>query len=76
MFFCELLLDSDIFMDLMIWVEMSLYYRVCVIGIDQIVGGNMLFLVVCMKNDMLFIIFMLDFSVQVIVINFNVGGDQ
>ncbi len=58
MFLREPLLDSDIFTDLMIRVEMSPHHRVCAIGTDQIAGGNMLLPAVCTKNDMPFIILM------------------
>jgi len=76
MFLREPLLDSDIFTDLMIRVEMSPHHRVCAIGTDQIAGGNMLLPAVCTKNDMPFIILTPDFSAQAIVINLNAGGDQ
>lgn len=76
MFLREPLLDSDIFTDLMIRVEMSPHHRVCAIGTDQIAGGNMLLPAVCTKNDMPFIILTPDFSAQAVVINLNAGGDQ
>ncbi len=76
MFLREPLLDSDIFTDLMIRVEMSPHHRVCAIGTDQIAGGKMSLPAVCTKNDMPFIILTPDVSAQAIVINLNAGGDQ